>query len=85
MWQLKKNRGLFGESGCVIDHKKEYAIGGSSDVSNLQALCYGCHALKTVRFMNNLKNHKNNSKSNKQPKTKRLVKKNKKLIKKIYH
>jgi len=42
--------GSFNESGWEIDHIVEFSIGGSDDISNLQALCVCCHQVKTNNF-----------------------------------
>lgn len=44
------NNGLFDESGYEIDHIIEFCIGGSDDITNLQALCTSCHTVKTKNF-----------------------------------
>lgn len=43
--------GCFDESGYEIDHIKEFSIGGTNDINNLQALCPSCHSVKTKRFV----------------------------------
>jgi len=40
-------KGSFNESGYDIDHIKEIADGGGNENENLQALCPGCHRVKT--------------------------------------
>ena len=47
MWRT--NNGYFDESGKQIDHIVEVTHGGTNDLSNLQALCPCCHAVKTKR------------------------------------
>ena len=47
MW--KSNKGFFDESGLQIDHIVELKHDGTNDLSNLQALCPCCHAVKTKR------------------------------------
>jgi hypothetical protein len=42
------DNGDFNESGYDIDHIKEVADGGGNEMKNLQALCPGCHRVKTV-------------------------------------
>lgn len=60
LWQI--NNGDFDESGYQIDHINEYSILSKKDdidvnhISNLQALCPNCHAVKTKRFMKQKKN-----------------------------
>ena len=55
LWQI--NNGDFDESGYHIDHVNEYCMLSKKDnidvnhISNLQALCPNCHAVKTKRFM----------------------------------
>jgi hypothetical protein len=49
LWEFRD--GTFGESLYEIDHIEEYCISHNNDISNLQALCPGCHAVKTKRFM----------------------------------
>jgi len=39
--------GNFNQSGYDIDHIIEVADGGGNDITNLQALCPGCHRVKT--------------------------------------
>lgn len=41
--------GLFDEAGYDIDHVVPLVLGGSSDPTNLQALCVSCHRIKTSR------------------------------------
>lgn len=45
----KSGSGVFDESGMQIDHIVEVKHGGTNDLSNLQALCPCCHAVKTRR------------------------------------
>ena len=45
----KSGSGEFDESGKQIDHIVEVKHGGTNDLSNLQALCPCCHAVKTRR------------------------------------
>ena len=45
----KSGSGEFDESGMQIDHIIEVKHGGTNDLSNLQALCPCCHAVKTRR------------------------------------
>lgn len=40
----------FDDAGFEIDHIKEYTLTKCSNINNLQALCPGCHAVKTKRF-----------------------------------
>jgi 5-methylcytosine-specific restriction endonuclease McrA len=59
----KHRDGTFDESLYQIDHIEEYSISQNNDISNLQALCPSCHAVKTKRFMagknnSNISNHK---------------------------
>jgi len=42
------DNGDFNQSGYDIDHVKEVADGGGNDMKNLQALCPGCHRVKTI-------------------------------------
>lgn len=49
LWQKENDKGTFGEEKYHIDHIKEIADGGTDDISNLQALCLSCHAVKTKR------------------------------------
>jgi HNH endonuclease len=46
-------KGSFDESGYEIDHIDELSISKNDNVTNLQALCKGCHAVKTKRFLMN--------------------------------
>lgn len=36
------------KDGFELDHRLPYALGGVTDVSNLQAVCKSCHRLKTA-------------------------------------
>lgn len=47
----KYENGDFDEAGYQIDHIDEYCISKNNHVSNLQALCPDCHAVKTRRFL----------------------------------
>ena len=47
----KYNDGQFDEAGYQIDHIDEFCLTGNNDISNLQALCPNCHAVKTKRFL----------------------------------
>jgi hypothetical protein len=49
LWQT--NDGKFDEAGYNIDHIVEYSDSYNNHISNLQALCPNCHAVKTKRFM----------------------------------
>ena len=40
--------GGFGEPGPRVDHKTPLSQGGTNDLSNLWALCVGCHKAKTA-------------------------------------
>jgi 5-methylcytosine-specific restriction endonuclease McrA len=40
---------MFDESGMQIDHIIEVKHGGTNEITNLQALCPCCHAVKTRR------------------------------------
>lgn len=46
-----KTMGNFDESGYDIDHIEEFAVSNNNNISNLQALCKNCHAVKTKIFM----------------------------------
>ena len=49
LWQC--NYGKFDESGYQIDHIVEYCDEQNNNITNLQALCPNCHAVKTKRYM----------------------------------
>jgi len=51
LWKDPDNPGSFDKSSYNIDHIIEYAIGGTNDIDNLQALCISCHAVKTKVFV----------------------------------
>lgn len=46
---LASTGGLFDEAGYDMDHVIPLVLGGSSDPTNLQALCVSCHRIKTSR------------------------------------
>ena len=43
-------KGSFDRSGYHIDHKVEFSISHDDSFDNLQALCLGCHGMKTKSF-----------------------------------
>lgn len=45
------NKGCFDESGYEIDHIIEWSLTHDGNMDNLQALCTGCHKVKTKRFL----------------------------------
>jgi len=52
LWSKKgDDKGSFDESGYEIDHIVEYSVTQDNSAKNLQALCVGCHRVKTSRFM----------------------------------
>ena len=59
LWNCEVNKGSFDKSGYAIDHIIEYSLTKNNDVTNLQALCPSCHAVKTKKFMQ-VKNKKIN-------------------------
>lgn len=46
---LATTGGLFDAAGYDMDHLIPLVFGGSTDPSNLQALCVSCHRIKTAR------------------------------------
>ena len=56
LWQITgPNQGIFDESGYEIDHILEKSISNDDAEENLQALCVGCHRVKTTRFNSKIK------------------------------
>ena len=53
LWMI--NNGNFDEAGYQFDHINEYCLSSDNSVTNIQALCPNCHAVKTKRFMQNKK------------------------------
>ena len=53
LWMI--NNGKFDESGYQFDHINEFCLSSDNTVTNIQALCPNCHAVKTKRFMQNKK------------------------------
>lgn len=52
LWILEtEDKGLFDESGYDIDHIREFSLTGDNNITNLQALCKSCHAVKTRIFL----------------------------------
>ena len=45
--------GLFDDAACEFDHIGEHCITGDNSISNIQALCPNCHAVKTKKFFKN--------------------------------
>jgi len=64
LWKSEKNKGCFDKSGYAVDHIIEYSLTKNNDITNLQALCASCHAVKTKKFMQ-LKNKKQKINNNK--------------------
>ena len=60
LWKVpdETERGIFDETGYQIDHKVEFCVSYNDSPDNLQALCSGCHRVKTGRFLESLKRTK---------------------------
>ena len=55
-YQWKFNFGNFDESGYIVHHINEYCLSGDNSITNIQALCPNCYAVKLNRF-NKQKKH----------------------------
>ena len=53
LWKYRD--GKFDLAGYEFDHIDEYCHSRNSDMSNIQALCPNCHAVKTRKFLKNKK------------------------------
>jgi hypothetical protein len=53
LWKYRD--GKFDLAGYEFDHIDEYCHSRNSDISNIQALCPNCHAVKTRKFLKNKK------------------------------
>jgi hypothetical protein len=52
MWcKTDENRGIFDDSGFVIDHIEDHSLTGNDEISNLQALCIYCHTVKAETLL----------------------------------
>ena len=71
LWESVKKNGSFDRSGYAIDHIIEYSLTQNNDITNLQALCPACHAVKTKKFMQ-VKQKKNNKKVIKKKSVKKI-------------
>ena len=49
-YQWKFNYGNFDESGYIIHHINECSISMDNSITNIQALCPNCYAVKLKRF-----------------------------------
>lgn len=47
-WKCKHCHMLFNEGGWDINHIIRVSLGGSNDISNLEALCKNCHGIVTL-------------------------------------
>jgi hypothetical protein len=52
LWARNIHEGSFDESSYQIDYIVDNSLTQNDDISNLQALCQYCHALKIQRFNN---------------------------------
>ena len=48
MWKCKHCDMLFNEGGWDINHIVRVSLGGSNELSNLEALCKNCHGIVTI-------------------------------------
>ena len=53
LWRRPESddRGSFDQAGYELDHIEELVTSGNNALDNYQALCRGCHSVKTKNFL----------------------------------